>query len=61
MKKFALFLLLISPLISFSQDKYVTKTEIRYYEAKSKDAYQNERCVLDIYYPENNCIEKIRN
>ena len=53
MKKIALLLLLISPLVSFSQDKYVTKTDIPYYEAKSKDAYQNERCVLDIYYPEN--------
>lgn len=53
MKKIALLLLLISPIISFSQEKYVTKTDIQYYEAKSKDAYQNERCVLDIYYPEN--------
>jgi acetyl esterase/lipase len=53
MKKIALLLLFISPLVSFSQDKYLTKTDISYYEAKSKDAYQNERCVLDIYYPEN--------
>lgn len=53
MKKIALLLLFISPLVSFSQDKYITKTDIPYYEAKSKDAYQNERCVLDIYYPEN--------
>ena len=46
MKKIALLLLLISHLVSFSQDNYVTKTDIPYYETKSKDAYQNERCVL---------------
>ena len=53
MKKIALLLFLVSPLLSFSQEKYTTKTDIYYYETKSKDAYQNERCVLDIYYPEN--------
>ena len=53
MKKITLLLFLVSPLLSFSQEKYTTQSDIYYYEAKSKDAYQNERCVLDIYYPEN--------
>lgn len=35
------------------QDEYVTKTDIHYYPeaTNKKDAYINERCVLDIYYP----------
>jgi len=53
MKNFALLLFLVFPFVSFSQEKYKTKTDIPYYESKSIDIYQNERCVLDIYYPEN--------
>jgi acetyl esterase/lipase len=51
-------LLLVSVLrISvFSQDiQYETKLNIHYYNdsINHSDAYINERCVLDIYYPEN--------
>jgi acetyl esterase/lipase len=40
----------------FAQEiQYSTKTNIHYYndEVNKSDAYINERCVLDIYYPEN--------
>ena len=53
MNKIALLLFLFTTSLSFSQTKYTTKTDIPYYQAKSNDTYQNERCILDIYYPEN--------
>lgn len=52
MKKLALLLLLVFA-TGFSQEKYITKTDIPYYSKTSTDSYQNERCILDIYYPEN--------
>ncbi|OYX85285.1 MAG: lipase [Flavobacteriales bacterium 32-34-25] len=53
MKKRIVFLLLICSSIAFSQEKYTVKSNIPYYETQSQDVYQNERCVLDIYYPQN--------
>lgn len=52
----ALIVLLIFSETLFSQvpdDGYKTKTDILYYENGSEDSYLNERCRLDVYYPEN--------
>jgi len=53
MKKLILLFLLICQFPVFAQTEYETKFNIPYYtEAIAKsDAYVNERCVLDIYYP----------
>lgn len=42
-------------LLSTAQTTYKTITDLHYYSDKvnKKDAYKAERCVLDIYYPEN--------
>ncbi|QSB26220.1 alpha/beta hydrolase [Flavobacterium sp. CLA17] len=50
---FSFFLIAAS---SFAQKlEYETKSNIQYYNsaASKADAYSNERCVLDIYYPKN--------
>lgn len=49
-------LCVFSVLITYAQKtEYITKTDIPYYPTSqnSADAYKNERCKLDIYYPEN--------
>lgn len=48
MKNLFLFLLLAAQAVL---GQYKTKTAIPYYPDKG-DAYRNERCVLDVYYPE---------
>lgn len=56
MRKILLFLLFVSLAIPvFSQNAaYETKKDISYYPASSKgDAYSEERCKLDVYYPKN--------
>ncbi|RZK08250.1 MAG: alpha/beta hydrolase, partial [Flavobacterium sp.] len=57
MKKIGIILFLIAFSISVKaqETKYQTKTNIHYYsEAVNKsDDYIKERCILDIYYPEN--------
>jgi len=57
MKKITLLLcLFIIGISSFAQTlEYETKTNIQYYKTavNKTDAYINERCVLDIYYPKN--------
>lgn len=42
-------------LTAFGQPKYVTEKDIPYYsgEVNNRDSYIKERCVLDIYYPQN--------
>ena len=47
------FLLLLYVLPLSAQKEYVTVTNIHYYPdaVNTQDAYINERCVLDIYYP----------
>ena len=47
------FLLLLYVLPLSAQNEYVTLTNINYYPdaINRQDAYINERCVLDIYYP----------
>ena len=47
-----LYLLIFSYAFAQTQE-YVTETNIQYYDKKTNasDAYINERCVLDIYYP----------
>lgn len=49
-----LFLLGLSTGLQAQKDGYKFNAEIPYYEAeiRSSDAYVNERCLLDIYYPE---------
>jgi acetyl esterase/lipase len=52
MKKKLIFILLLLPVIAtFSQTTYRTINDIPYRD--SNDSYAKERCVLDIYYPEN--------
>lgn len=54
MRKLLLFLLTIACHPAFAQDAaYVTKNNIHYYSdsINKSDAYINERCVLDLYYP----------
>lgn len=53
MKKLFLIFCIVSFANVFSQEKYLTKFNIPYYNSVSKDSYLNEKCVLDIYYPEN--------
>ncbi len=46
-----IFLLVFSQ--SFSQSTlYKTLTDLYYYETPVNDTYQNERCKLDLYFPE---------
>ncbi|WP_417351502.1 alpha/beta hydrolase [Flavobacterium alkalisoli] len=54
-KQFFLFLFVLTATISKAQTEYVTQTNIQYYDqaTNKSDAYINERCVLDIYYPKN--------
>ena len=50
------FILIFSASILFAQQpKYVTKTAVPYYSEaiRGSDNYIKERCVLDVYYPEN--------
>jgi len=49
------FLVAFTHSIKAQEARYLTKTNIHYYsEAVNKsDAYIQERCVLDLYYPEN--------
>lgn len=49
-----LFLLASIAFVSVAQDTYKTLSNISYYteESRSRDSYINERCVLDVYYPE---------
>ena len=51
----ALYLLTCSGFIFSQQTTYKLKADIAYYpeEIRNKDAYTQERCVLDLYYPEN--------
>lgn len=56
MKKITVLLCFFIGVASFAQKAaYETKTNIQYYNAATNksDAYINERCVLDIYYPKN--------
>lgn len=55
MKKIALFILLLAGFTAHAQQTYKTEQNIRYYpEAMYKhDTYAAERCVIDIYHPEN--------
>ncbi|MDR6967087.1 acetyl esterase/lipase [Flavobacterium arsenatis] len=49
------FLITFTLSIKAQETRYSTKTNLNYYSEKvnKSDAYINERCVLDIYYPEN--------
>jgi len=57
MKKYFVFLISFTFILSaYAQKKeYVLKENIHYYEnsANHQDEYQNEKCVLDVYYPKN--------
>ncbi len=57
MKKLLLLILFIGAgTVVFAQEsEYLTKLNIPYYSdsANRTDAYMRERCVLDVYYPEN--------
>jgi acetyl esterase/lipase len=58
MKRILLLSLLTVPVVLavYAQGtRYATKTDIPYYinATDKSDEYLNERCVLDIYYPEN--------
>lgn len=56
MKKTILLLLIFScGITAFTQVKYITRLNIPYYSAAvlETDEYIRERCVLDVYYPEN--------
>lgn len=55
MKNLSLLLLFIG-IQAFGQEvKYTTTIDVKYYDSTTNksDAYINERCALDIYYPEN--------
>lgn len=54
-KQFFLFLFILTAATSKAQTEYLTQTNIQYYDQSTNksDAYINERCVLDIYYPKN--------
>lgn len=59
MKKIqSLFLLLfacmagIMPTTSYAQTTYETKTDVAYIDANETDTYREERCKLDVYYPQ---------
>ena len=39
--------------ISLYANDYLTKTDVSYLENKTADPYQNERCVVDLYYPKS--------
>lgn len=45
-----IFLISLIPFVLFAQGKYEVQENIKYYTSSDSD-YQNERCVLDIYYP----------
>lgn len=49
------FLILSACFLFAQQPKYVTKTGVSYYSEaiRASDNYIKERCVLDVYYPEN--------
>jgi acetyl esterase/lipase len=49
------FVLLSASILRGQETKYVTVSDIAYYAdtVRAKDAYIAQRCVLDIYYPEN--------
>jgi len=51
----SLFLLLNITSLLAQETTYTTKSNIQYYDAatNASDAYINERCVLDLYYPTN--------
>ena len=51
----SLFLLLNITSLLAQETTYTTKSDIQYYDAatNASDAYINERCVLDLYYPTN--------
>jgi len=58
MKLIPLFIFLFSVLLVSAQSKagsvsYKTELNISYRTGENLDEYMNERCVLDIYYPEN--------
>lgn len=57
MKKSLLYFLLsvVSVVLAAQETNYTTKNDIPYYsrEISGKDTYIRERCLLDIYYPEN--------
>lgn len=59
MKKIqSLFLLLfacmagIMPTTSYAQTTYETKTDVAYIDVNETDTYREERCKLDVYYPQ---------
>jgi acetyl esterase/lipase len=54
-KLLSLFLICAGIVVSAQNHGYVTALNIHYYNESinQSDAYINERCVLDIYYPEN--------
>lgn len=54
MKKFALFVLLLAGIAAHAQT-YKTEQNVRYYPdaVYKNDAYAAERCVVDVYHPEN--------
>lgn len=56
MKILPSFLFTLAVCVCYAQEtKYETKTDIHYYSAEvnKSDAYINERCVLDVYYPKD--------
>lgn len=56
-KQLLLSLLILGVVFAYAQDIYETKSEIFYRSAQDKkDAYMDERCRLDLYYPKS--IEK---
>ncbi|RZJ67409.1 MAG: alpha/beta hydrolase [Flavobacterium sp.] len=51
-KKILLFLLLVANISLAQKVEYQTLSNVAYRE-KSSDAYVNERCLVDVYYPKN--------
>ncbi|TQM50337.1 acetyl esterase/lipase [Arcticibacter tournemirensis] len=53
--KLIILFLVVTSFNAFAQkETYVTKENIHYYsDQESKDAYINERCLLDVYYPKD--------
>lgn len=55
MKKFILFILIITYSVPVFSQEYQTVSNVHYYDEKTvkSDSYINERCVLDLYIPKN--------
>ncbi len=53
MKKIFFFSFLLVTCIAQAQNVYRTDKDISYVSGSETDTYRQERCKLDIYYPEN--------